>query len=524
MKRIIFVALLSGLSALSAQASNNIADNPAEQNSQAINSQVLKDNNLRNSLWMESSNAAGLAFRPFKMYKELDISYDLELGQFRQAQDAGKSQNVSLNTVGSAYLGKFIVWGKFSFKNIFEKERNMNVLMYEVETDMPYYPIDTTKNSGWTKQEYDLQAKLSSPVLWDRVSFGVDINYNNKVGAKNLDPRSETYKYHININPAVAVRLGKHFIGINAIYRNQSERSDPRNMNGWVSQTVYLHKGVGESIRGKVGDNDGLKDYIFKANKYGAGLQYGVSGSSELLADFSYTILKSDVISSPDLPKNEGSTKRTDITGKVELLFGNNNSNNLWVEGLYRKTAGTEYVTKITTVSATEQYWEVLSSNVMSKYSLMTASIGYDHQFGASDPKGFDWIVGAQADFMMRSDKYLLPESKFNATTAFAKVFGGKQFKFRASSLLIKIDGGYSIALGSKYVYGGTKGTYQPVEMYKADCDYFNTNYVKAGGNVAYTINSKKVGFILKAKADYIKPLGMKNDRLYANASFGIVF
>lgn len=524
MKRITLIALLFGLGAICAQAGNNNATEKASGNTYQITNEVLREVNFRNSLWMESGNTAGLAFRPFKMYKELELNYDHTSGQFRQAQAAGEINNVSLNTSGATYLGKFIIWGKFDFKNIFEKGRNMNALMYEVESDMPYYPIDTTRNCGWTKQEYELQAKLASPVLWDRVSFGVDVNYLNCVGSKHLDPRAETYKYEINIRPSAALRIGSHLIGISAVYLDSYERARPTNMNNWLNQAVYLHKGVGESIKGKVGDNDGIKTYLFDSSTIGAGLQYGYCGDIELLADLSFNTHKTDVVSSPSLPKKEGSTKRTEVNGNVEFLFGQHKSNKLWVDGNFRKTDGTEYVTKIQSVSSTEQYWQVLSQNVMSNYTHINASVGYDHLFGAASTKGYDWIVGGNVDFMMRNDAYSLPSSTFNATTAYANVFGGKQFKFKTSSLLVKIDGGYRMSLGSEYVFGGKNASYEPVNMYKAENAYYSTNYANGGASVAYTLNTNKIGYIFKASADYVKPLGADFHRLYTNASFGIVF
>lgn len=511
MKRITLISILSVLGAFCAQAGN-------------INSQVLKDNNFRNSLWMESSNTAGLAFRPFDMYKDLDLKYENNSGDFHASQDASNINNISLNTSGSAHLGKFTVWGKFSFSNIFEKGRNMNALMYETEVDMPYYPIDTTKNSPWTKQAYNLQAKLISPVLWNLVSFGIDVNYVNNVGAKQLDPRAETYRYYINLKPSAAFRFGKNLIGLNAVYKNGFERSKPSNENNWVSQAVYLHKGLGEAVRGKVGDNDGIKEYMFTNNMYGGGLQYGYCGNVELFADLGFVIKKTDVVSQPKLPKKEGSTNKKEINADIKFLFGEYKSDNLWIKANYGKTGGTEYIQKLTVESATDQYWNVISSNVMSSYKNMTASLGYDHQFGASDARGYDWVVGGQADFLMRKDIYNLPISKFKATTVAADVFGGKQFKFKASSLLVKIDGGYGKSLGSEYIYGGTNPKYESVNMYKAESEYYSTDYAKAGCRVAYTINTKRLGFVINAAADYIKPLGATGHRLYANTSFGILF
>lgn len=522
MKRITLIALLSGLSALCAQAGNDTAtdSNPSYK----VSNVVLKETNFRNSPWMESNNTAGLAFRPIEMYKDLNIGYENNSGEFRLQQEATTRNDIYVNTSGSTYLGKFLVWGSFSFENIIDKGCNMNVLMYEIEDDMPYYPIDTTKNSRWQKQKYELQAKLASPVLWDMVTFGVSVDYINKVGAKQLDPRTETYKYSVNVKPSVAIRLGNNYIGINGTYQNGAERSDPGNENNWVDQAVYLHKGLGESIRGKVGGNDGIKEYIFNNNVFGGGIQYGYAGNSELMADISFLMNKTDVISNPKLPYKEGTADRTDIQGKITYLFGKNKSNCLWVNGQYRTTKGTEYIQKITTESTTNQYYKVISENQMSKYNNMLVSFGYDHQFGNDDPRGYDWIVGVNGDFLMKNEIYFLPESKFNATTIYANLFGGKQFKFKTSTLLVKLNGGYGMGLGADYTFTGKNATYIPVQMYRNNCEYYKTGYAKAGGQVAYTINTKKIGYIINVMADYVKPMGVPTDRLVAKASFGIVF
>ena len=235
MKRIALTGLLLGLGALCSRA----GDSPY-----TINSQVLKENNFRNSLWMESYNVAGLAFRPFRLYNDLDISYDGEYGAFRPQQQATERNSISLNTSGSTYLGKFLVWGSFSFRNIFEQGVKYNAMSYEIEDDMPYFIADANP-SPWQKQEYALQAKIASPVLWDHISFGLWVHYVTKVGAKQIDPTAETYKYNIEITPSITVDLGKgHYLGINGLYDNRFEIADPSLNNQWKSQRVYIGRGL----------------------------------------------------------------------------------------------------------------------------------------------------------------------------------------------------------------------------------------------------------------------------------------
>jgi len=512
MKRITLIAILFGLGAIGAQAGN------------VVNNQVLKETNFRNAQWMGNDNTAGLSFKPFQIYKDLGIGFDYTSGEFHKQLDADVVRRINANTSGSAYLGKFLLWGNFSYNNIKEKGCTNNALMYEVDDDMPYYPVDTTRNNIWNKQEFLLKAKLASPVFWDMFSFGVSIDYENKVGAKQIDPRAETYRYRVDVRPGVVFRVKDHYIGINGHVMNYTEESDPTNMNNWKLQPMYLHKGLGESTLSSLGSNTGIKEYMFKSMMYGGNIQYAYHGGVDLLIDLEYKIRTNDVKSEPKLPKPEGSTKGSIMGLKADILFGNSKSNHFWLNGQMRKTTGTEYVVKIVSESSTMQYWKIMSENPMSEYVHTTVDFGYDHLFGASDERGYDWIVGATGNFTMRKEEYFLPTSTFDYGFIRADVFGGKHFKFKKSSLLIKVNGGYSHSLGSDYLYAGPKPTYEPVKMYQANSQHYSISYAKVGGMASYTLNTKKIGYIFNVKGDYYMPMGVKIDRFIINASFGIVF
>lgn len=56
----------------------------AEEPSGIWRNTVLRETAIRNSLWLESSSAAGLAFSPYKVFNVLDLSYDGGYGEFRK--------------------------------------------------------------------------------------------------------------------------------------------------------------------------------------------------------------------------------------------------------------------------------------------------------------------------------------------------------------------------------------------------------------------------------------------------------
>ena len=513
MKRIIAIsAMLVSLGVISAQA--------AEPSGTPRNT-VLQETAIRNSLWYGSSSAAGLAFKPYGIFSTLNINYDGGFGEYRKIGTGKSGSEISVGTSGAAYIGKFLTTGGFSFRNIFEHDALYNVLMYELEDNMPYYPVDD-KSSGWNKQEYLLNAGLSSPVLWNMVSFGVKVDYTTKVGAKQLDPRGETYKYCIKVTPSVAVRLGQSLLGLSGTYTNGFERATVSNNNPWEEPKVWQHRGLGESTQNKVGGNDGMKTHIYRTNRYGGALQYSLGESLFIEAGFEHRTTMGK--ENPKLPKRLGSIKENDITFDAAWFFGKNKSNKLALNVLCSLTDGIEYVQKLNT-TAYQQEWMVLNENEMTTFTGINATIGYDHLFRASDPKGYSWKVGGEARFEMFNQSYLSPASTSDAMRIYGGVLADKHFKIRKSSLLVGLHAGYAVGLGDGYTCLSAKVYPAPVAMMNDQSDWLNASYLKAGGRIDWTVSSgKKVNWVLGAKASYISALDLDKDRILCSATFGILF
>ena len=513
MKRIIAIsAILVCLGALTAQAGEPSA---IHRNT------ALKETAERNALWARSTSAAGLAFTPYGIFNSLDLSYDGGFGEFRKNGVGKTTSEISLNTSGSAYIGKFLARGGFSFRNIFDRDALYNVLMYELEDNMPYYPIDD-KSSGWNRQEYLLNAGLSSPVLWDRVAFGLKFDYTTKVGAKQLDPRGETYRYSVKVTPSVAVRLGKSILGVSGFYSNGFERAEVSNNNNWEDPKVWEHRGLGESTQNKVGGNDGMKAHTYRTHRYGGALQYSLGEILFIEAGFARRTTLG--IENPELPKKLGSISENDITLDAAWLFGKDKSNKLSVDADVCLTDGIEYVQKLNT-AAYQQEWMVLSTNEMSSFTGISARLGYDHLFGASDPRGYSWKVGAEASFDLFDQSYLSPASASDAMRAYGGVLADKHFRMRKSSLVLGLHAGYAAGLGAGYNCLSTKIYDTPKAMLNDQADWLNASFLKAGGRVDWTIREgRKVSWTLGARADYMRAFALGKDRTVCSASFGILF
>lgn len=484
---------------------------------------ALQETARRNTLWDGSSSEAGLAFSSYGIFNVLSLDYGGGYGEFRKNGDGKSSSAVSVNTSGAAYIGKFLARGGFSFRNTFDRDALYNVMLFELEDNMPFYPIDD-KSSGWNRQEYRLNAGLSSPILWNRLSFGLKFDYEAKVGAKQLDPRGETFKYGVKVQPSVAIRLGKKSVlGLSGSYSDSFERAGVSNNNNWVNPTVWEHRGLGESTQGKVGGNDGLKTHTYRTDRYGAALQY--SFGDLLFVEAGYERRTTSGIENPGLPKRLGSVKEDAFRLDAAWLFGRGKSNKLSLDAEFNLTKGLEYVQKLNT-TAYQQEWTLISTNEMSSFTQGSARLGYDHLFGASDPRGYSWKAGAELSFDMLKESYLSPASTLDALRVYAGLLADRHFKFRrGSSLLIGIHAGYAAGFGAGYSCLGTNTHGTPKAMLADQADYMNASFLRAGGKIDWTFaHSRRVSWTLGAKASYLGAFALGKNRTVCSAALGILF
>jgi len=491
----------------------------------ANKSTVLMDNNFRNTLWFNSNNASGLGFSPLADYGNVDLVWGFEKGDFATQQTGTGYNDVSLKTSGAVGLGGFRLWGSFVFQNKFDTGCRYNCTVYDVDNLMPYYAADTTL-SNWNRQNYELAMKAASPVLWDRTCFGLELDYDSKVGAKQKDPRTETYKYRINIKPSVTVKLGqKNSLGLVFRYENGFERSEFTNANSRFDQVVWLMNGLGNATTWKVGGNEGLKVYYYKNNLFGASLQWAYCGNNlEILADLAYESRGIEGFSTPSLPKRMGRSAQNTYSAGLQMLFGEFKSNKIDLDAKLGMSSGFEPVQQRDDTPR-EQRWVLLAENEMSSYSLLDANLSYDHLFGNEDKRGYDWKVAATARYRMQDDRYNAPESRFNNANASLTIQGDKQFKLKSTAIRLGADILYNKSLSGEYEFQGLTTKLQPLQgLYKADMTYWTSDYFKTGLSVDCNFQLKKIALDLCVKAAYAKATGSNLNRITAGAQFGIIF
>ena len=456
------------------------------------------------ALWFHTDNAAGMAVTPLADYNQLSLSYNMEEGKYKLQQQGDSKGDLTVNTNGALTLGKTRLWGDFTFTNTTLRNTRFNSILLDPVYDMPYYVADPN-TSWWKIQTYDMSVKAATPFLWDRIALGVSINYFSKAGAKQIDPRTTSYKYGISVVPSLVVKLAaNHMLGLSGTYSNVFERTVPINSDSQQDQSVYLMKGLGNWSTAVVGSINGLKTFYYKQNLVGGALQYGYHGNFHILAEGKYNYRVTDVIQTPSKPERMGTTVRNSYGGNVQALFGDEYTSKIYADAYVNHTDGIEYVQELDDTYEVQQ-WVTIAKFIRSRYEFTAASLGYD--FFAGKDNGYDWKIGVKGIYSNREDEYILPHSAFSAENLYGELNGAKTFTNQTCVILLKANLGYNYNLGGEFLYNGADANSQVVKlMYERDLAVMTANYLMAGlgVNASFPI-SGKVAMYLGAEAQYLR-------------------
>lgn len=462
--------------------------------------------------WMQTGNAAGTAFGLWKDGGAVNLSAIQKEGKLRPVQEASSSTAVIASTYGTANVGKVRLYGDFAFRNIFDRGLSYNTNLYRTALDMPYYILDPNE-SNWTRQEYDMNVKASIPI-GERFAAGLSVNYLDCVGAKQKDPRSETYLVKAGVCPGVVWKPSKkHTLGISGDFLYSYERAYPSNNNPKLDQKTISTLGLGEGANSYVGGNNGLHDYHYTLWRFGGAVQYSYSGSWNVISELGVRKESTEVIHKISLPESMGRTDRLLFHAMLEALSG---PHSIKVNGSFRTTDGTEKI-QVKDNTALSQGWITVAQNKMSRYNHASVLADYSFTFPTS------LSIGALAVFDMESDVYNIPVSTFGYSRIRAGAYASRRFQIRKSSLNLRADAGYTASLGGDYVYGGSKTDSPAVALYRELLDYYTSSYASAAIAAAYIFGGGKLRYSVSGDASILAGPSGKN-YFTGSLSLGILF
>jgi hypothetical protein len=481
--------------------------------------------NRAQALWFHSSNTAGMALTPLRNYNILSAQYATAAGDYKRPQEGSRNRSTGFNTNGALHLGKFFLWGDFTFSDNHVTGATYNTNRYDPAADMPYYVADANK-SGWKRQYYDMALKAAMPVWKERLMAGVELHYTAKRAAKQLDPRSTVHGYGVTLKPSAAMKItDSQHAGVSLWYQNTFDRNSFTNSLTYHSEPVYIMKGLGEYSPDVVGGSGGIGVFYYPANQYGAGLQYGFAGNDKaLLLDVTCATEKTEALEAPSKPRRRGTADNTAIAGKLQLIRHGNTTHKITAEAAHSATDGIEYVQEYDSRYEVNK-WITIAEYVKSNYRQLRASLAYD--LFAGSRYDYSWKAGLKTLYSRRQDKYLAPRSVFDAQNSYTELSAAKNFALGASSkILLGVQFGYNLNLGGEYLYGGPEAASLLVtDFYAKDLAYLTTDYVKAGGSINWSYLLKnKSSFNLALDGQWMKPASGVSGRLSVAAAAAYIF
>jgi hypothetical protein len=478
------------------------------------------------TLWFGTGNSAGLTLDEMQDFNTLLFNYNLQKGDFKRRADGEKERVAGVSTEGGLNLGGGYVWGKFTYNNEKQKGTLFNTTMLDPTRGMPYFPVDANL-SDWVKQDYNLSMKAATRPLAEKIFLGIEGEYVTRTGAKQIDPRSTTNFYTLNVKPAMTVKFGTHAAGINFLYERLNQESSTTNSNSQTNQDIFVMRGLGNGYSAVVGGLQSLGKFVYDGNKVGGGLQYSfVSNSVKGLLNVGYTFGVEDVTSTPSKPKKEGTIREDGYNAGLQLLISGENFHRMELSWNKRHAGGIEYV-QVLDNSYEVQRWVTTYKSIRSTFDRSLIGLKYDLFIG-SDTE-YDWKYGMNVSYSSSEDIYIIPASAMKLEELVYGADAKVNLKLKGSNrLLAGVDVSFRSNLGGGYTYGGAEPASSViVNFMRPDFNYLKDDYVKWGGELSYfTCVSKTggTGMFLKVSADCFNPYENGDSRSLTSLGLGFTF
>lgn len=438
-------------------------------------------------IWMQSQNAAGMAFDNTEDYSTVSFVYDRASGNFHAPTSGKVEKNVGVDCEGFINLGKAYVWGEFNFRQVNKDEAGYNASIADPHRGMPYYVADSLL-SNWNNQNYNLRFRAATPVIGNHWTFGVEGVYKAHLAAKQRDPRVDTRFYTLEVIPGLVFRANdNHYVGANFRYSSIKEDSRMSKESTSYDPTYYMMFGLGVA---EIHIGSGYtSNYI--GDRVGGALQYGfVNGDLNVLLEGTYDRYSETLQFSYSNPRNiAGINAHNFGVSLVASSVGDNYTNYVKAGFNNNDTDGIQYVTQQYTTAEGETGWKDIFKTIRSKYQTQVV----DAQYWLSRNRGieYSWKAGASLRYVNRNDEYLLPNSTMDSENLTVKIDWKKNFfinDIRNARLLLETSFAYNTNMSGSYVYGGSHADYPTVtELMTGESNYANSDFQAYHAGLTYS-------------------------------------
>ncbi|HKM31184.1 MAG: hypothetical protein GX281_01720 [Bacteroidales bacterium] len=475
------------------------------------------------SLWIRhTNNVAGAILENPWHYALTDFEYQIEKGEFKRVQSGNDNNSFRFNTEGGGVydaLGGGYAWGEFHYDRSVLRGAKYNASLADPLRGMPFIIADPNP-SKWINQNYSMQVKLATPLIWNQLILGVGATYENGIAAKQVDPRPKVLLSELSVNPSVIWTKGKHAIGADFVYLSHREDGSASNTNYRVPQMGWEILYPGYFMEGEIssfGSITGLRN--FNANGLGGGLQYGYKAQQfRIVAGGEFRQTTEDVTNSYTTPKRIGTTNKKEWTGMAGAQFLFNDGNSLFADYTYynRSIDGIEYI-QIYNSEYESQEWIVYGKYIKSNYSTVNHNVGLQFMIAENDRRDFSWQFGVNATTEKLSDIYYLPESTQEIHNVLMKAYVKKNFVFgKRSNLLLTLEGFLNKNTDAEHKYGGYyEGNMAYTQFALVDFYYLSSSYNGFTLDANYTVTNidrkNTMSLYVAASFNYVNPTSYKD-------------
>lgn len=488
---------------------------------------AARETAIGSSLWLRSSNSAGLALDSLRVMSDLSLGFSFEQGGLHSVWDGDRESDVRVEAKGVAKVAGMTLYGDFSYDYMGVSGARYNASLYEPAYDQPYYVADYSV-SDWKKQAYDMGFRGATPLFWtNRASFGFEARYKAMAGAKQTDPRTETFRYDMFLAPSFTFSFGRAgTVGLKLEYMHGFERSTPSVENDWVTPRVAIMRGLGFYTAGTAGGNLGFDTFYYKTDRYGGSLQYYLNSvSADMLVDVGTYLSTTLVSENPQFPRMRGRTEKYGLTLDFMANLGRRRNHRVMLRADWGSTSGYEYNQQLST-SQGVSHWITINNPLMSTYDILEADMWYVWYSGFDRRGEYDYKLGVSADIFMMMQKYVSPFSRFEAANAAVHAFAGWNVPVGADSrLLPEVRAGYRISPSGEYSYGGTANRDSEIvlDMYPSELRFLTSDRLETSLGLTWALGIRgrsSLCFLLHGGYDH--SFGLREHRL--KADFGVIY
>lgn len=458
----------------------------AQGNSPAAMEQIKMER-----LWFNSRNAAGTVFDDVANFSNLELSYDMQDGDYHRPQEGEEVTDIEVSSEGFVDLKNLYVWGSFNFVQRTMTDAGYNASITDPFRGMPYYIIDS-HHSKWKNQYYDLAFRVASPLVGGRWAFGLDGEYQASIAAKQRDPRVDSRFYTLKLVPGVTYKINDgNKLGLSFRYESVKEDSRMENEDSYTDQDFYILYGLGTAVK-DIGDG---RETNYYGDMLGGALQYNFSGQAwNVLLEGGYDVKVENVEQSFTVPKKDAGVKdRSAVVSATAYRKGARYSHYVKASYTDRHIDGIQYVSQRDN-SESQSGWVELYKSIRSTYKTRIA--GVDYSFIRNRGEEYDWKAELGIAYNKRNDEYLLPYSVKMSENLRISMGGKKNIvlgKNMNNRLLVDIHAVYNSNIDGVYYYGGSNPDYVSVTgLETVDACYLNSDYWRMGGAVTYSQQVRK--------------------------------